>query len=60
MLLLSRQTPSNYPFLVLTNSGGRKLLSDFPLVGRDHLARGASNTADCLHPDQEALARVRS
>ena len=44
--------------LVLTNSEVRKLLSDFSLIGRDLLARGASKAADSLRPDQEALAHV--
>ncbi|KAF7967775.1 hypothetical protein HWV62_33189 [Athelia sp. TMB] len=44
--------------LVLTNSEVRKLLSDFSLIGRDLLARGASNAADGLRPDQQALANV--
>ncbi|KZP14441.1 hypothetical protein FIBSPDRAFT_912787 [Athelia psychrophila] len=44
--------------LILTNSEVRKLLSDFSLIGRDLLARGASKAADGLRPDQEALAHV--
>jgi hypothetical protein len=44
--------------LVLTNSEVRKLLSDFSLIARDLLARGASNAADSLRPDPEALAHV--
>ena len=44
--------------LVLTNSEVRKLLSDFSLIGRDLLARGAAKAADGLRPDQEALANV--
>jgi hypothetical protein len=44
--------------LVLTNSEVRKLLSDFSLIGRDLLARGASKATDSLRPDQEALAHV--
>jgi hypothetical protein len=32
--------------LILTNSEVRELLSDFSLIGRDLLARGASNPAD--------------
>jgi hypothetical protein len=44
--------------LVLTNSEVRKLLSDFSLIGRDLLARGASKAADSLRPDKDALAQV--
>jgi len=44
--------------LILTNSGVRKLLTDFSLIGRDLLARGASKATQCLCPDPEALARV--
>jgi len=44
--------------LVLTNSEVRKLLSDFSLIGRDLLARGAAKAADNLRPDKEALAHV--
>jgi len=43
---------------VLTNSEVRKLLSDFSLIGRDLLARGASKAADILRADQEALVHV--
>ncbi|KAF9488921.1 hypothetical protein BDN71DRAFT_1456787 [Pleurotus eryngii] len=44
--------------LVLTNSEVRKLLTDFSLMGRDLLARGAAKAADSLRPDEERLARV--
>jgi len=44
--------------LVLTNSEVRKLLSDFALIGRDLLARGAAKAATKLRPDEERLARV--
>ena len=44
--------------LVLTNSEVRKLLSDFSLIGRDLLARGASKAAEGLRPDPERLAHV--
>jgi hypothetical protein len=44
--------------LILTNSEVRKLLSDFSLIGRDLLARGASKAAEGLRPDAEALAHV--
>jgi hypothetical protein len=46
------------PSLVLTNSEVRGLLSDFSLIGHDLHARGASNAADSLRPDPEALAHV--
>jgi hypothetical protein len=48
----------HHPFPVLTNSEVRKLLSDFSLIGRDLLTRGASKAADSLCTDQEALAHV--
>jgi hypothetical protein len=41
--------------LVLTNSEARKLLSDFSLIGRDLLAKGASKAATNIAPDQERL-----
>lgn len=44
--------------LILTNSEVRKLLSDFSVVGRDLLARGAAKAAEALRPDREALSRV--
>ncbi|KAL0948737.1 hypothetical protein HGRIS_008869 [Hohenbuehelia grisea] len=44
--------------LVLTNSEARKLLSDFSVMGRDLLARGASKAADTLRPDEERLRRT--
>ncbi|KAF8874992.1 hypothetical protein BD779DRAFT_1450453 [Infundibulicybe gibba] len=44
--------------LVLTNSEVRKLLSDFSLIGRDLLARGASKAAGAIAPDADALSRV--
>ncbi|KAH7919183.1 hypothetical protein BV22DRAFT_1108163 [Leucogyrophana mollusca] len=44
--------------LVMTNSEVRKLLSDFSIIGRDLLAKGASKAAEGLRPDEEALARV--
>jgi hypothetical protein len=45
--------------LVLTNSEVQKLLSDFSLISRDLLARGASKAADSLaqikrHVDETA------
>jgi hypothetical protein len=44
--------------LVLTNSEVRKLLSDFSLIGRDLLAKGAAKAATGLAPDPERLAQT--
>jgi len=44
--------------LVLTNSEVRKLLSDFSIVGRDLLAKGAVKAAEVIRPDEERLQRV--
>ena len=44
--------------LVLTNSEARKLLSDFGVIGRDLLARGAVKIAEHVRPDEDQLARV--
>ncbi|KAH7884057.1 hypothetical protein F5I97DRAFT_2046740 [Phlebopus sp. FC_14] len=44
--------------LILTNSEVRKLLSDFSVIGRDLLAKGAVKVAERLRPEQEALAQV--
>ncbi|KAH6911282.1 hypothetical protein BKA70DRAFT_1220304 [Coprinopsis sp. MPI-PUGE-AT-0042] len=44
--------------LVLTNSEVRKLLSDFGLIGRDLLAKGASKAATNLAPPEEKLRQV--
>ncbi|TRM64115.1 hypothetical protein BD626DRAFT_547830 [Schizophyllum amplum] len=44
--------------LVLTNAEARKLLSDFGVMGRDLLARGASKAADNLAPHPDRLAAV--
>lgn len=44
--------------LVLTNSEARKLLSDFGVLGRDLLARGAVKVAENIRPDQERLSKV--
>lgn len=44
--------------LILTNSEARKLLSDFGIIGRDLLARGAGKVAEALRPDEEGLTRV--
>jgi hypothetical protein len=44
--------------LVLTNSEARKLLSDFQLIGRDLLAKGASKAAANIAPPQDRLQQV--
>lgn len=44
--------------LILTNSEVRKLLSDFSVIGRDLLAKGAAKAVEALRPTQEELARV--
>ncbi|CCM06183.1 uncharacterized protein FIBRA_08425 [Fibroporia radiculosa] len=44
--------------LILTNSEVRKLVSDFSVIGRDLLARGASKIADAARPDSDRLATV--
>lgn len=44
--------------LVLTNAEVRKLMSDFSLIGRDLLARGASKAATNLRPTDEQLRHV--
>ncbi|KAF8148712.1 hypothetical protein B0H34DRAFT_668275 [Crassisporium funariophilum] len=44
--------------LIATNSEVRKLLSDFSLIGRDLLSKGASKAAETIAPDQERLQRV--
>ncbi|KAG1792741.1 uncharacterized protein HD556DRAFT_1377609 [Suillus plorans] len=44
--------------LILTNSEVRKLLSDFSVIGRDILAKGASKIAESLRPGEEELAHV--
>jgi len=44
--------------LILTNSEVRKLLFNFSLISRNHLACGASKAAERLCPDSETLARV--
>jgi hypothetical protein len=44
--------------LILTNSEVRKLLSDFSVIGRDILAKGASKVAESLRPGEEELSRV--
>ncbi|KAF8122468.1 hypothetical protein EV363DRAFT_1274680 [Boletus edulis] len=44
--------------LILTNSEVRKLLSDFSLIGRDLLARGATKAAEALRPGDEEMSHV--
>lgn len=44
--------------LILTNAEVRKLLSDFSVIGRDLLARGAGKVAEAARPDEEQLRRV--
>lgn len=44
--------------IILTNSEVRKLLSDFSVVGRDLLAKGAVKAAEALRPTEEELAKV--
>lgn len=44
--------------LILTNSEVRKLVSDFAVIGRDLLARGAAKVADAARPDPERLQKV--
>ncbi|GBE81549.1 hypothetical protein SCP_0312780 [Sparassis crispa] len=44
--------------LVLTNSEVRKLISDFAVIGRNLLARGAVKIAEQTRPDQERLRQV--
>jgi len=46
--------------LILTNSEARKLLSDFGVIGRDLLARGAAKVAENVRPDEEQLAKVNN
>ncbi|KZV69328.1 hypothetical protein PENSPDRAFT_676112 [Peniophora sp. CONT] len=44
--------------LIVTNSEALKLLSDFSVVGRDVLARGATHDAGMIRPDQDRLQNV--
>ena len=44
--------------LLLTNSEARKLVSDFSLIGRDLLAKGASKAAQNIAPTEEQLRGV--
>ncbi|KZT65934.1 hypothetical protein DAEQUDRAFT_675958 [Daedalea quercina L-15889] len=44
--------------LVITNGEARKLISDFGVIGRDLLARGAGKAAELARPDEDALRRV--
>ena len=44
--------------LLATNEEARKLLSDFSILGRDVLARGATHAASQIRPDQDRLQKV--
>ena len=44
--------------LILTNSEVRKLLSDFSVIGRDLLAKGASKAAATIGPSEDQLRNV--
>ncbi|RDX45619.1 hypothetical protein OH76DRAFT_1558936 [Lentinus brumalis] len=44
--------------LVFTNAEVRKLVSDFGVIGRDLLARGAEKVATQARPSEDALRRV--
>ena len=44
--------------LVFTNAEMRKLLSDFGVIGRDLLARGAEKVAEQARPSEDALRRI--
>ncbi|RPD78550.1 hypothetical protein L226DRAFT_543850 [Lentinus tigrinus ALCF2SS1-7] len=44
--------------LVFTNAEVRKLVSDFGVIGRDILARGAEKVAEQARPSEDALRRV--
>jgi hypothetical protein len=44
--------------LLLTNSEARKLVSDFTVIGRDLLARGAVKAAEGIRPSDEQLRGV--
>ncbi|KAI0077531.1 hypothetical protein K474DRAFT_1661627 [Panus rudis PR-1116 ss-1] len=44
--------------LVFTNAEVRKLVSDFAVMGRDLLARGAVKVAETARPDQERLNQI--
>ncbi|KAL1945663.1 hypothetical protein VTO73DRAFT_1665 [Trametes versicolor] len=44
--------------LVFTNAEVRKLFSDFGVIGRDLVARGAEKLAEQARPDEEALRRI--
>lgn len=44
--------------IILTNSEVRKLLTDFSVIGRDLLAKGAVKVAERLRPGEEELTRV--
>ena len=44
--------------LVFTNAEVRKLVSDFGVIGRDLVARGAEKVAEQARPSEDALRRV--
>lgn len=44
--------------LILTNAEVRKLLSDFSVIGRDLMSRGAMKVAEKTRPDEERLRSV--
>ncbi|KIM39008.1 hypothetical protein M413DRAFT_447366 [Hebeloma cylindrosporum] len=44
--------------LVLTNSEVRKLLSDFSVIGREVLSKGASKVASTIGPSEEELRNI--
>lgn len=44
--------------LILTNSEVRKLLTDFSVIGRDLLAKGAAKTSELIAPTEEKLREV--
>lgn len=44
--------------LIFTNAEVRKLLSDFSVIGRDLLSRGAVKVAEATRPDEERLRQV--
>lgn len=44
--------------LILTNAEVRKLLSDFSVIGRDLLAKGAGKVAEKARPDEAKLSQV--
>ncbi|KAH9851443.1 hypothetical protein C2E23DRAFT_732995 [Lenzites betulinus] len=44
--------------LVFTNAEVRKLFSDFGVIGRDLLARGAEKVAESARPDEQSLRSI--